>query len=80
MADVAALLQPNSKISVEVMGKDGVLQDRVVMPRAFDPSKPNSLLGCQITDICPARFAPHPAMRDVARKKKDEERRRKQQR
>ena len=65
MADVAAQLQPGATIVAEVMGKNGVVYERVVRPRSFDPSNPQSLLGCQITDMCPIRFTPHPAMRGV---------------
>lgn len=63
MATLAALLQPGYRIGVRIMGKNGVVRDVVVKPRSFDPRKPDSLLGCQITDICPAQFAPHPALR-----------------
>ena len=64
--EVAALLRPGARIAARVMGRNGVVQDRVVAPKSFDPNKPHSLLGCQITDICPIRFTPHPAMRGLA--------------
>jgi hypothetical protein len=65
ISEVAALLQPGKRIELRVMGRDGVVQDQVVVPRAFDPQKPQSLLGCQITDVCPTRFLPHPSLRGL---------------
>ena len=55
MADVAGAAAAGSTIVAEVMGKNGVVYERVVRPRSFDPSNPQSLLGCQITDMCPIR-------------------------
>ena len=62
--DVSNVLR-SAKIEARVMGRNGVVHDRIVKPRVYDPSKPNSLLGCQITDVCPARFTPHPALRGL---------------
>ena len=45
------------------MGRDGVVTERTVVPRVFDPHKPHSLLGCIMCDTCPARYLPHPALR-----------------
>jgi len=56
------------RINVQVMGKDGVISECIVVPRPFDPKKPHSLLGCMMSDVCPARFLPHPALRGHARK------------
>ena len=65
LQDVARLLQPGHRIVLQVMSRDGVVQERIVIPKPFDPKKPQSLLGCQITDICPNRFRPHPALRGL---------------
>ena len=64
--DVASILTSRRRIDAEVMGRNGVVQERVIKPRVFDPTKPNSLFGCQITDICPVRFTPHPVLRGIA--------------
>lgn len=69
MEEVGQLLQPGQRILLLVMGKDGVVCERTVVPRPFDPKKPQSLLGCQITDTCPNRFLPHPALRVMQQSK-----------
>ena len=63
--DIGQLLQPGQSIALRVMGRDGIMEERTVVPRPFDPKKPQSLLGCQITDICPNKYRPHPALRGV---------------
>ena len=73
LQDVARLLQPGHRIVLQVMGRDGVVQERMVIPKLFDPKKPQSLLGCQITDICPNRFRPHPALRGVREQQQSDE-------
>lgn len=60
---VADVVRPNVRLSLQVLGKDGVITERTVVPRPFDPKKPNSLLGCMMSDTCPAKFVPHPALR-----------------
>ncbi len=63
IGDVPALLQPKVPISLTVMRANGIVRDGTITPRVFDRKKPKSLLGCQITDVCPAKFPHHPALR-----------------
>ena len=63
--DLPSQLKAGSALKVvAVEAATGRTVSRIVEPRAFDATQPHSLLGCQISDQCPARFLPHPAVED----------------
>ena len=61
-SEMPSQLFENVPVKLVVMGPDGHVESRVLLPRIFDTNRPTSLLGCQITDQCPQAFLPHPAL------------------
>ena len=63
LSQLPSWVKTNVRVAVKVMDREGVVTNRVVIPRPFDPKRPQSLLGCMLVDKCPAAFMPHPALR-----------------
>ena len=71
ISEITSILQAGVRVNLTVMGKDGVIEDRILMPRPFDPKKPQSLFGCQMSQLCPSVFLPHPALRGLQQVQQD---------
>ena len=61
-SDLPSQIQAYVPVRLVIMDPAGHIESRMLVPHIFDSSRPHSLLGCHITDVCPASFLPHPAL------------------